>query len=385
LTNKPSAAYAPSSSAASDPIFVTRPSLPPLAELTPLLAEIWHSRVLTNGGKFHQLFERALCEYLGTPHVVLLANATLGLILALEYLGLHGEVITTPFSFVATGNALLWARLKPVFADIDPVTLNLSPESVAAAVTPRTKAILAVHCFGRPCNVEAIDEIAREHDLRVIYDAAHAFGVADSGGSVLRHGDLSVVSFHATKVFNTAEGGAIICPDRETKVALDRLVNHGKIDDQHVESVGMNAKMNEISAALGYVQLRHIDSEIAKRALVDRRYRELLRDIPGIQLFEKASAYRSNYYSFPVVVDEAVYGESRDGLCARLQEHGVLARRYFSPLISELPTFRDYPSSRARNLPSATSVAARILGLPMYPDLSAETQQEIAALLRRSK
>jgi dTDP-4-amino-4,6-dideoxygalactose transaminase len=365
-------------------VFVTRPSLPPLAELIPLLADIWQRRALSNGGKYHQLFERALAEYLGVAHVALVANATLGLLLALEYLGLHGEVITTPFSFVATGNALLWARLKPVFADIDPLTLNLRPESVAAAITPRTKAIMPVHCFGRRCDVAAIDEIAREHGLKVIYDAAHAFGVADAGGSILRHGDLSVVSFHATKVFNTGEGGAIVCPDRESKVALDRLVNHGKVDDQNVEGVGLNAKMNEMSAALGCLQLRHIDSEIAKRAAADRLYRELLRDIPGIQLFEQDPTCRPNHYSFPILVDAEVYGESRDSLSARLQAAGIHARRYFSPLISELPAFRGFPSARAKNLPSATSVASKVLGLPMYPDLPAETQHEIAALLKRS-
>jgi dTDP-4-amino-4,6-dideoxygalactose transaminase len=384
--SNPIAARAASRPAESNPIFITRPSLPPLSELTPLLADIWHSRVLTNGGKYHRLFERALSEYWGVPHIVLVANATLGLMLVLKRLGVQGEVITTPFSFVATGNAILWAGLTPVFADIDPETLNLRPESVAVAITPATRAILPVHCFGRRCDVTALENLASEHGLPVIYDAAHAFGVTDSGGSILRHGDFSVVSFHATKVFNTGEGGAVICPNLATKVALDRLVNHGKTDDQDVELVGLNAKMNELAAALGCVQLRYIDSEIAKRETVDRRYRELLRDVPGIRVFARdPPECRSNFYSFPILVEEAAYGESRDSLNARLQASGIHTRRYFSPLISQLPAFRDLPSASAANLPSATAIASRVLGLPMYADLEAESQHEIAALLRTGK
>jgi dTDP-4-amino-4,6-dideoxygalactose transaminase len=351
----------------------------------PLLADIWESRVISNGGKYHRRFERALSEYLGLAHLTIVANATLGLMLALKHLCSQGkEVITTPFSFVATANAVLWAGLVPVFADIDPKTLNLRPESIEAAITPATTAIMPVHCFGRRCDVVAIETIARKHGLRVIYDAAHAFGVTDSGGSVLRHGDLSVVSFHATKVFHTAEGGAIVSPDAATKLALDRLVNNGIVDDRNVESVGLNAKMNELSAALGLLQLSHIQSEIARRAVVEERYHELLRDVPGIQISDHGAECRPNHYSLTVLVDEQIYGESRDALAVRLQAAGIHARRYFSPLISELATFREHPSAAAANLPSAMLISSKILGLPMYGDLSLERQHEIAAVIRRA-
>jgi dTDP-4-amino-4,6-dideoxygalactose transaminase len=320
-----------------------------------------------------------------SKHLVLVANATLGLSMALRQLGLRGEVITTPFSFVATANSLVWGGLTPVFADIDPDTLNLNPDSVRAAITPATTAILPVHCFGRTCDVAAIDEIAREHGLKVLYDAAHAFGVTDAGGSVLRYGDLSVVSFHATKVFNTGEGGAIVCPDADTKLALDQMKNHGIADDKTktAASVGLNAKLNEIAAALGLLQLRHVDSEIEKRGAVDARYRELLSDIPGIALLQPDPAARHNFYSFPIIVNDQ-YGESRDALDDRLHSNGIYSRRYFSPLISELPMYRGHPSAAPRNLPRASFVSSRILGLPLYPDLPPARQRDIADLIRRA-
>jgi len=366
------------------PLYVTRPTLPPFEEMVPLLKEVWESRTLTNGGPFHQRFEVELARYLGVPYVTLVTNATIGLMVALRELQICGEVITTPFSFVATGHSVLWHGATPVFADIDPVTLNLDPNAIERLITPKTSAILAVHCYGRPCDVEAIEAIARKHNLKVLYDAAHAFGVKHKGRSVLTYGDLSVLSFHATKVFNTFEGGAIVAPDLETKQSLDRLCNYGIVDEVTVEDTGLNAKMSEFNAALGLLQLRHVDAAIHKRRAIDTRYRELLAGIRGIRCaIEHVDPASHNYYSFPILVG-AEYALSRDALYTRLREHGIHARRYFYPLISSMPMYRGLPSAAISALPVAHAVASEVLCLPMFPDLLPEEQESIAAVIRRA-
>jgi dTDP-4-amino-4,6-dideoxygalactose transaminase len=365
------------------PLYVTRPTLPPFEEIVPLLQEIWGSRTLTNGGPFHQRFEIELARHLGVPYVTLVTNATIGLMVALRQLHVTGDVITTPFSFVATGHSVLWHGATPVFADIDPTTLNLDPNQIERLITPRTSAILAVHCYGRPCDVAAIGAIAKKHKLKVLYDAAHAFAVRHDGQSVLNYGDLSVLSFHATKIFNTFEGGAIIAPNLETKQSLDRLCNYGIVDEVTVEDTGLNAKMSEFNAALGLLQLRHVDEAIRKRRSVDTRYRELLAGIPGIRCaIEHVDPESHNFYSFPILVGPE-YPLSRDALYSRLREHGIHARRYFFPLISNLPMYQGLASAAASSLPVANSIASTVLCLPMFPDLLTEEQENIAALIRR--
>ncbi len=361
--------------------YVTRPALPPLQELLPLLEDIWASRILSNDGPYHKRFEQALAEYLGTPHLVLVSNATIGLLLALRHSGMTGKVITTPFSFVGTSHALAWAGLEPVFADIDPDSLNLDPGRIEAALSDDVTGLLPMHCFGIPCDTAAISALAARHDLQVIYDAAHAFGVTDRGGSVLRHGAASVLSFHATKVFNTFEGGAIVCRDAEQKLALDRLKSFGIVDESRVESVGLNGKLNEFQAALGCVQLAHVDRYIEARRAVDARYRKLLGGIPGVRLFAPHSHGKSNYYSFPLMLT-ADYPYTCDEVLQRLRATGIHARRYFNPLISDFPMYRHLPSAAPENLPVASDISARILCLPLFPDLSEEVQQRICALFR---
>lgn len=363
-------------------IYVTRPELPPLEALLPSLEEIWSSRVLSNGGVFHERFESALAQYLRVDHLSLCTNATIGLMLALRALDLRGEVITTPFTFVATAHAIEWAGLTPVFADIDPVTLNLDPGAVERAITPATCAILPVHCYGHPCDVDALDALARAHGLKVVYDAAHAFGVTLRGRSLASWGDLSVMSFHATKVFNTFEGGAIVIRDGAAKAMIDRLKNFGIIDETQVEGVGLNGKMNEFSAALGLMQLDRVGSAIDRRARVDARYRAGLADVKGLRLLESVVAGESsNHAYFPVRVGPG-YGESRDALQVRLKGAGIHARRYFCPLISELAHYRDRPSARAARLPAAREAADQMLCLPIYPDLAEADQDRIIELVR---
>ncbi len=364
-------------------IFVSRPVLPSQSELLPLLDEIWASATLTNNGPIHARFEAAVAGYLGVEQVSVVANATLGLMLALRQLGATGEVITTPFSFVATAHALKWTCLEPVFADVDPVTLNLDPAAIERAITPRTTAILPVHCFGARCDVEGIQAVAERHGLKVLYDAAHAFAVQDDGGSILRHGDMSVVSFHATKVFNTFEGGAVICPDRNVKLAIDRLRNFGIVDEVNVESVGLNAKLSELASAIGLLQLRHVDDAITRRARADGLYRERLADMAGIKCVDSGNLVRRNFYSFPVLVGED-FPMTRDALCDFLRGHGIHARRYFFPLISNLALYGDLPSASWANLPVANDISSRILCLPLYPDLSTDDQERILGLIRQA-
>lgn len=351
-----------------EPLFVTRPYLPPLEEFLPYLEQIWDRRILTNGGPFHQQLEAALCEYLGVEYISLFANGTLALLTALQALRIGGEVITTPYSFVATGHALLWNGLKPVFVDIEPGSLNMDPKLIEAAITPQTTAIVPVHCYGRPCDVQAIERIADNYNLKVIYDAAHAFGVRDAGGSVLRHGDLSILSFHATKVFNTFEGGAIVCPDAKTKQRIDHLKNFGFVDEVTVVAPGINGKMSEINAAFGLLQLQHLDKALARRREIDRLYRALLAAVPGIECLQAAADAQPNYSYFPVLVDER-YPLSRDALYQRLRGRQIFARRYFYPLISHFPMYRGYASADPARLPIANALSEQVLCLPLYPDL----------------
>lgn len=363
------------------PVYVTRPYLPPLEELQPYLEQIWANRQLTNGGSFHQQFEQALCEYLGVEYISLFANGTLALVTALQALRITGEVITTPYSFVATAHSLLWNGIKPVFVDIDPETFNLDPAKIEAAITPQTTAILPVHVYGRSCDTSKIQNIADTYGLKVIYDAAHAFGVEDEDGSILRHGDLSILSFHATKVFTTFEGGAIVSPDEKTKKRIDYLKNFGFADEVTVVAPGINGKMNEFQAAVGLAQLKHMDSVFAEREAIDRRYRELLADVPGICCPPLPSSKRHNYSYFPILVDSD-YPLSRDELYDRLRENGIYARRYFYPLISEFPMYRALASAKAGNLAEASSLSARVIALPIYPGLPVAVLQTLANLIR---
>jgi dTDP-4-amino-4,6-dideoxygalactose transaminase len=362
------------------PIYVTQPHLPPLDEFLPYLRQIWDSKCLTNNGPFHQQFEKALGEYLGVDHVAMFTNGTIALITALQSLRITGEVITTPYSFVATAHSLLWNGIKPVFVDIDPNTFNLDPRRIESAITPQTTAILAVHCYGRPCDVDEIQRLADIYNLRVIYDAAHAFAVRDAGGSILRHGDLSVLSFHATKVFNTFEGGAIVCPDAKTKQRIDHLKNFGFVDEVTVVAPGINGKMSEFNSALGLLQLQYVDHAIARRRDIDTRYRESLADVKGLSFLPLAKDVVSNYAYFPLFV-EADYGRSRDELYQLLREHSVYARRYFFPLIADFPMYRGLLSASRSNLSNAAVVSGKVLCLPIYPELSFDDQQRIIDLI----
>jgi dTDP-4-amino-4,6-dideoxygalactose transaminase len=350
------------------PVYVTQPHLPPLSEFIPYLEQIWASKMLTNGGPFHQQLEAALCEYLGVKHISLFTNGTVALLTALQALQITGEVITTPYSFVATSHALVWNGLTPVFVDIDPESLNLDPSKIESAITPRTSAILPVHCYGRPCDVDAIQRISDYFNLKVIYDAAHAFGVQCHCGSLLQHGDLSVLSFHATKVFNTFEGGAIVSPDLETKLRIDRLKNFGFVDEVTVIAPGINGKMSEMNAAFGLVQLRHLGEALARRKLIDEHYRAKLGAVKGISIPGITSGTAHNYSYFPILVGRE-FPLMRDQLYLKLKEQNIFARRYFFPLISDFPTYNNLPSAVHSNLPAAAKAAEEVLCLPIYPDL----------------
>ena len=363
------------------PIYVTQPFLPPLEDFQPYLEQIWAKKILTNGGPFHQQLESALCEYLGVDHLALCANATIGLVIALQALGVTEEVITTPYSFVATSHSQLWNGLKPVFVDIDPITLNIDVNKIRAAITPRTSAIMAVHCYGNPCAVEAIQMIAAEFNLKVIYDAAHAFGVKFNGQSILRHGDLAVLSFHATKVFNTFEGGAIICPDLATKQRIDHLKNFGFTNETTVVAAGINGKMSEVNAALGLLQLKHIDEALAQRKAIDAAYRTALQGMPGITCLQKPETAVPNHSYFPILVGPS-YPISRNALHQAFKDCNIYTRRYFYPLISSFPMYAGLDSANPKNLPVATATARSILCLPIYPALSEVDQQRIVQVIR---
>lgn len=363
-------------------VYVTSPLLPPLDEFIPYLEKIWDNKFLTNGGEFHQQLEKALAEYLGVEHLCLFSNGTLALLTALQALRITGEVITTPYSFVATSHSLLWNGLTPVFADIDPVTCNIDPAKIEQLITPATSAILPVHCYGIPCDVDAIQNIADAWGLKVIYDAAHAFGVKRNGQSVLNCGDLSILSFHATKVFNTFEGGAIICPDARMKQRIDYLKNFGFAGETTVVAPGINAKMNEVQAAFGLVQLQHIDGALAARDAIYERYCELLSGITGVSVFTAPEDVEWNHAYFPILVDGA-YSISRDRLYDVLKEQNIYARRYFYPLISSFSMYRHLPSAEPENLPVANDISQKILCLPIYPDLAMADQDRVVAIIRQ--
>jgi dTDP-4-amino-4,6-dideoxygalactose transaminase len=363
-------------------IYVTKPSLPPLEEFVELLKEIWDSKITTNNGPFHRKFEEALADYLGVKYISLFSNGTLALITALQALRINGEVITTPYSFVATTHALSWNGIKPVFVDIDPNNCNLNPEKIEAAITPQTTAILPVHVYGNPCDVNSIQSIADSYGLKVIYDAAHAFSVKINNNSVLNFGDLSVLSFHATKVFTTVEGGAIISHDEKTKIRIDFLKNFGYDGEVRVIAPGINAKMNEIQAALGLLQLNYIEHSIYNRKKVVERYRDRLKGIPGIRYLIIPDEVDYNYAYFPVFVNEKEYGISRDELYEYLGKNLYHGRRYFYPLISQFPSYRGLSSAHANNLPVAEKIAREVICLPLYPDLKLTDVDEMCRLIK---
>ncbi|MGL5387012.1 MAG: DegT/DnrJ/EryC1/StrS family aminotransferase [Serratia sp. (in: enterobacteria)] len=362
-------------------IFVTQPYLPELKEFIPYLEKIWENKILTNGGPMHEQLECALCEYLGVNEIALFNNGTIALLTALQALRITGEVITTPYSFVATAHSLLWNGIKPIFVDIDPITLNIDPEKIEAAITPQTTAIMPVHCYGNPCDVEKIQKIADNYNLKVIYDAAHAFGVTDKGGSILRHGDLSAISFHATKVFNTFEGGAIICPDKKTKTRINNLKNFGIVNETTVVAPGINGKMSEINAAFGLLQLNHVDQALQQRKEIDSYYRDGLKNISGIKIVPHAGQEVANYSYFPILIEDE-FKMNREQLYHYLKENGIYSRRYFYPLISEFSMYRSMKSASQDNLPIANDVARRVLCLPIYPSLKREDQKRIIEIIQ---
>lgn len=364
-------------------ITVTSPLIPPLEEFIPYLEDIWKRKWLTNNGFYHQKLEKALCEYLGVDYISLFSNGTLALITALQALRITGEVIVTPFSFVATTHAIWWNGIKPVFVDVDPVTLNLDPDKIEAAITPNTTAIVPVHVYGNPADIKRIEAIADTYGLRVIIDAAHAFAVEQDGHSVLNFGDLSILSFHATKTYSTIEGGAIICHDEKMKKRIDYLKNFGFAGETTVVAPGINAKMDEVRAAYGLLGLKYIDSAIEKRHKVAIRYREVLKDIPGISFMEDMPGVKHNYSYFPIFVDESAYGMSRDALYQKMKDDNVLGRRYFYPLISTFSTYRGLESAKPSNLPVALKAADSVICLPMHHELSEEDVERVLDLIKK--
>lgn len=362
-------------------ITVTSPLLPDLDELNEFLKDIWARKWLTNNGHYHQRLEKALCEYLKVPYISLFTNGTLPLITALQALRITGEVITTPFSFVATTHSLWWNGIKPVFVDIDPATCNLDPEKIEAAITPKTTAIMPVHVYGNPCDTERIQEIAHKYGLKVIYDAAHAFGVEVNGKSILKAGDMSTLSFHATKVYNTVEGGALIMHDEQTKKRIDYLKNFGFAGETTVVAPGINSKMDEVRSVYGLLNLKQVDVAIEARRQVALNYRENLKNVKGISFLGECAGVRHTYPYFPIFVDAEKYGMTRDELYFRMKEKNVLGRRYFYPLISCFSTYRGLPSSSSDHLPIATQKAEEVICLPMHHELSGEDINKILNLI----
>lgn len=363
-------------------ITVTSPLLPDLEEFHSMLKEIWASKWITNNGRFHQQLEKELADYLKVPYISLFTNGTLPLITALQALRITGEVITTPYSFVATTHALWWNGVKPVFVDVDPSNCGLDPEKIEAAITPRTTAIMPVHCYGKPCDIEGIQAVADKYGLKVIYDAAHAFGVEVNGTSILNAGDISSLSFHATKVYNTIEGGAMVMHDEQTKQRIDYLKNFGFAGETSVVAPGINSKMDEVRAAYGILELKKVDEAIAKRREVAVRYREALRDVPGISFFDDMPGVKHNYSYFPIFVDAEQFGKTRDKLYEEMKAEGILSRRYFYPLISEFSTYNGLPSARKENLPNAHKLSETVLCLPMHHELSVN---DLSKILKRFK
>lgn len=353
-------------------ITVTSPLLPDLDEFSALLKEVWNSKWVTNNGNFHRQFEQALCDYLKVPYISVFTNGTIPLITALQALRISGEVITTPYSFVATTHALWWNGIKPVFVDIEWATGCIDPDKIEAAITPRTTAIMPVHVYGKPCNTKAIQDIADKYGLKVIYDAAHAFGVEKDGESLLNAGDLSTLSFHATKVFGTVEGGAMVMHDEKTKKRIDFLKNFGFAGETEVVAPGINGKMDEVRAAFGLLNLRQIDTAIEARHQVAIRYRDALRNVEGIEFWDDLPGVRHNYGYFPIFVDAVKYGMTRDQLYFKMKKEDILSRRYFYPLISSFSTYRGLESARPSNLPVATKMANEVICLPMHHELTEE-------------
>ncbi|MFT5592932.1 MAG: dTDP-4-amino-4,6-dideoxygalactose transaminase [Oceanicoccus sp.] len=365
------------------PIYVTQPTLPPLDEFIPYLEKIWESKILSNNGPMHQQLEKELADYLGVKYVALFNNGTNALLTALQALELSGEVITTPYSFIATANSIVWNGLTPVFVDIDPVSLNLDPSKIEAAITDKTTAIMPVHCYGNSCDVNAIKTIADKHGLKVLYDAAHAFAVNDAGGSILNHGDLSVLSFHATKVFNTLEGGAVICHDEEMKARIDKLKNFGIVDEVTITDAGINGKMSEVNAAFGLLQLKHVDEALLKRKIIDELYREKLIGIKGLTVVDKVEGLECNYSYFPILIEDD-YQLSRDELNEKLKSENIFARRYFYPLISDAEPFKEYSSADTNNLKVSNNIADKVLCLPLYPSLEERSIQRIIDCIKEN-
>ena len=364
-------------------ITVTSPLLPDLKEFETLLEDIWQRKWLTNNGYYHKELEKALAEYLKVPYISLFTNGTLPLITALQALRITGEVITTPYSFVATTHALWWNGIKPVFVDIEPETGNLDPNKIEAAITPKTTAIMPVHVYGKPCKTKEIQEIADKYGLKVIYDAAHAFGVEVDGESILNAGDISTLSFHATKVYNTVEGGAMVMHDEKTKKRIDYLKNFGFAGETEVIAPGINSKMDEIRSAYGIINLRQVDSAIASRRQTAIKYRDALRNVDGITFFDDMPGVKHNYSYFPIFITENEFGMSRDTLYAKLKEKKILGRRYFYPLISNFPVYRGLESAQPKNLPVATKLAEQVLCLPMYADLTDDDVERVIKLVKK--
>ena len=364
-----------------DTIVVTSPLLPDLDEYHKMLQEIWDRKWVTNNGEFHKRFEAALCEYLKVPYISLFTNGTLPLITALQALNISGEVITTPYSFVATTHSLWWNGIKPVFVDIDPATGGIDPDRIEAAITPRTTAIMPVHVYGKPCRTAEIQEIADKYGLKVIYDAAHAFGIEVDGKSILNEGDMSTLSFHGTKVFGTTEGGALVVHDEKMKQRIDYLKNFGFAGETEVVAPGINGKMDEMRAAFGLLNLRQVDAAIEARHQVAIRYREALRPVEGIDFWDDMPGVRHNYGYFPVFIDADKYGMTRDDLFNKLREHRILARRYFYPLISSFSTYRGLPSASQENLPVATRMADTVICLPIHHELTENDQQRVLEVI----
>ena len=365
-----------------DIITVTSPLLPDLDEFHELLKDIWEKKWITNNGEYHRRFEQALAEYLKVPYVSLFTNGTLPLITALQALRITGEVITTPYSFVATTHSLWWNGIKPVFVDIEWATGCMDPDKIEAAITPRTTAIMPVHVYGKPCNVKAIQDIADKYGLKVIYDAAHAFGVEVNGESLLNAGDMSTLSFHATKVFNTVEGGAMIMHDEKTKKRIDYLKNFGFAGETEVIAPGINSKMDEIRAAYGLLNLRQVDAAIEARHQVAIKYRNALRDVEGIEFWDDLPGVKHNYSYFPIFVDAKKYGMTRDQLYFKMRAQGILSRRYFYPLISEFSTYRSLKSAAPDNLPVATKMANEVICLPIHHELTDDDIDRIINTIR---
>ena len=365
-----------------DKTFVTQPFLPDLEEFNFYLKKIWKNKQITNNGPFHKELEKKICDYLGVKHISLVSNGTIGLLVAIKALKLKGDVLTTPYSFVATTHAIKWNGLNPVFVDVDPISGNISADKIESKITEQTSAILAVHVYGNPCQFRKIELIASKYNLKVIYDAAHAFGVKISGDSILNEGDLSILSFHATKVFNTFEGGAIISKSLKEKNNIDRLINFGFRDEITVDGLGINGKMNEIQASMGILQLKYIDRIIERRRLITKMYKNGLRNIKGLQFFEESSDVKYNYSYLPIFINEYDFGHSRDDLYSYLKNNGIFGRRYFFPLISHFDEYSSLPTSCSKNLLEAEKISNQVICLPIYYDLQDDIIFQIIDLIK---